>query len=123
MSLHVAMVVTELFLVTLDLPVQLVHERVHGSVHSGAGRVGMQLPSGNVHSGFGALGPISGLESDVHIRDVVKMSLELLQLGRNVASQPLADIEMLTAYVHLHGVTGLSWFGREEALFRERRRE
>ena len=123
MSLHVAMVVTELFLVTLDLPIQFVYERVHGSVHSGAGRVGMQLPSGNVHSGFSALGAIAGLERDVHIRDVVKVPLEFLQLGRNVAFQPFADIEMLTAYVHLHGVAGLSWLGREEALFRERGRE
>ena len=122
MSLLVAMMVAQFFFVTFYLPVQLVDERVDGGVHSGSGGVGMQLPSGDVHRGLGALGPVPRLQGDIHVGYVIEMPLEFLQLGRNVASQPLADIEMLTADVHLHEVIGASWLGREVALVCGRRR-
>src|SRR5512147_784588 len=79
--------VGQLFLVSLDLPVELVDEDIDRRIHVRFDRVGVDRSAAHVNRGFRFVLQLLDGQYAVDIRQVIEMSLESRELGTDVVAQ------------------------------------
>jgi hypothetical protein len=70
-----------LFFVLQDLPVQLIHQRINGSVHIAVFGLGVNLTADHVERSFRHLANFFHLKGDLAITDVVKVAFKLFKFA------------------------------------------
>ena len=109
-----AMLVGQLLLVLLDLPINLVAQRINRRIQILIGGIGENFVAGNMNGGFSFLDQLVDAQNHLGAGDVVKMTLNALQLVVHLVVQRRGAFQMMSAQTALDGMdsflTGLGFF-------------
>ena len=97
-----AMVILNLLLVFLNLAVQLVEQRINGSVQVVAGLFGMHVLAWHVHSHFRFLLQLFDGQNDANAGYLVEMTDHGIQLVFDVFAQGGGNFDVVTTNLQIH---------------------
>src|SRR5688572_6112742 len=95
-------VVRELLFMFLDLSIELVDEDVDGGIHVRLGLLGVDRSAADVNRGFRLVLQLLHCQDAVDVGHVVEVALDLCELGSDVATQGIGDVDVMARNAQLH---------------------
>ena len=99
--LAIALIVL-LLLVTDDLTIQCMNQRVNGGVHIGIGGFDEQITTIDVYIGFHVLVQLLDRKDDADINGVIKVSFDALQFVHDIVPDGWGNFDMLSCNRDIH---------------------